>query len=70
MPNTPFSPRKVAKTSSQLHGFEERHGESCAVCKRASLKSLAFAASDSSKSSVKIAYPERNEMGKMPMVTV
>ena len=41
-----------------------------AVCHRASLKSLAFAASDSSKSSIKIAYPERNGMGKTQMVTV
>ena len=34
------------------------------------IESLAFAASDSSKSSIKIAYPERNGMGKTPMVTV
>ena len=65
-----ITPRKVAKTSTQLHGFEGCHGESFAVCNRASLKSLAFAASDSSKSSIKIAYPEGNGMGKTPMVTV
>ena len=40
-----ITPRKVAETSTQLHGFEECHGESFAVCNRASLKSLAFAAS-------------------------
>ena len=54
----------------ELHGFEECHGESFAVCNRASLKSLAFAASDSSKSSIKIAYPERNTVEKKPVVTV
>ena len=53
-------PREVTETCTQLHGFEECHGESFAVCYRASLKSLAFAASDSLKSSIKIAYPERN----------
>ena len=56
--------------SAQLHGFEGCHGESFAVCNRASLKSLAFAASDSSKSSIKIAYPERNTVGKKLMVIV
>ena len=61
---------KFAETSTQLHGFEECYGESFAVSNRASLKILAFAASDSSKSSIKIAYPERNGMGKTPMVTV
>ena len=65
-----ITPHKVAETSTQLHGFEECHGESFAVCNRASLQSLAFAAFDSSKSSIKIAYPERNGMGKTPMVTV
>ena len=65
-----ITPRKVAETSTQLYGFEECHGESFAVCNRASLKSLAFAASDSSKSSIKIAYPERNGMGKTPVVIV
>ena len=65
-----ITPRKVAETSTQLHGFEEYYGESYAVCHRVSLKTLAFAASDSSKSSIKIAYPERNGMGKTPMVTV
>ena len=45
-----ITPRKVAETSTQLYGFEECHGESFAVCNQASLKSLAFAASDSSKS--------------------
>ena len=65
-----ITPRKVAKTSTQLHGFEGCHGESFAVCNRASLKSLAFAASDSSKSSIKIAYPERNTVGKKLMVIV
>ena len=43
-----ITPRKVAETSTQLHGFKECHGESFAVCNRAFLKSLAFAASDSS----------------------
>ena len=62
--------RKVAETSPQLCGFEEYYDESLAVCHLASLKSLAFAASDSSKSSIKIAYPERNGMGKKQMVTV
>ena len=65
-----ITPRKVAETSTYLHGFEECHGESFAVSNRASLKSLALAASGSSKSSIKIAYPERNGMGKTPMVTV
>ena len=37
-----ITPRKVAETSTQLHGFEECHGESFAVCNRASLKSLAW----------------------------
>ena len=55
---------------SRLHGFEECHGESFAVCNRASLKSLTFAASDSSESSVKIAYAERNTVEKKPMVAV
>ena len=64
-----ITPRKVAETST-LHGFEECHCESFAVCNRASLKSLAFAASDLSKTSIKIAYPERNEMGKTSIVTV
>ena len=63
-------PRKVAETCTQLHGFEECHGESFAVCNRASLKSLAFAASDSSKSPIKIAYSERNTVEKKVMVTV
>ena len=48
----------------------ECHGESFAVCNRASLKSLAFAAPDSSKSSIKIAYPERNSVEKKLIVTV
>ena len=63
----------VASSSPEvplLHDFEECHGESSAVCNRASLKSLAFAASDSSKSSLKIAYPERNTVEKKPVVTV
>ena len=38
---------KFAETSTQLHGFEECYGESFAVSNRASLKILAFAASDS-----------------------
>ena len=37
---------------------------------RASLKILAFASSDSPKSSIKIPYPERNTVEKKPMVTV
>ena len=61
---------KLQKPPLKLCGFEEYYGESFAVCHRASLKSLAFAASDSSKSSIKIAYPERNGMGKTQMVTV
>ena len=65
-----ITPRKVAKTSTQLRGVEGCHGESFALCNRASLKSLAFAASDSSKSSIKIAYPERNGLGKTPVVIV
>ena len=59
-----ITPRKVAETSIHLHGFEGCHGESFAVSNRASLEFLAFAASVSSKSSIKIAYPERNGMGK------
>ena len=66
---------------SPLEGFItpvklQKHPLNCmvlrnfAVCNRASLKSLAFAASDSSKSSIKIAYPERNGIGKTPMVIV
>ena len=65
-----ITPRKVSETSTHLHGFEGCHGESFAVSNRASLEFLAFAASVSSKSSIKIAYPERNGMGKTPMVTV
>ena len=65
-----ITPRNVAEPSTHLHCFEECHGESFADCNRASLKFLAFAASVSSKSSIKIAYPERNGMGKTPMVTV
>ena len=65
-----ITPRKVAETSTHLHGFEGCHGESFAVSNRASLEFLAFASSVSSKSSIKIAYPERNGMGKTPMVTV
>ena len=49
--------------------FEQCNGESFSVSNRASLKILAFAASDSPKSSIKIAYPERNTMEKKPMVT-
>ena len=60
----------LAETSTQLHGIEECHGESFAVCNRVSLKSLAFAASDSLKSSIKIVYPERNTVGKKLMVIV
>ena len=63
-------PRKVAEICTQLHGFEECYVESFAVCNRASLKSLAFAASDSSKSPIKIAYPERNTVEKKLIVTV
>ena len=37
---------------------------------RASLKILAFAASDSPRSSIKIGYPERNGVEKKPIVTV
>ena len=40
------------------------------MCNRASLKILAFASSDSPKSSIKIPYPERNTVEKKPMVTV
>ena len=65
-----IAPRKVAETSTQLHSFEKCYGESFAVTNRASLKILAFAASDSSKSSIKIASPKRNGMGKTAMVTV
>ena len=65
-----IAPRKVAETSTQLHSFEKCYGESFAVTNRASLKILAFAASDSSKSSIKIAYPERNGLGKTPVVIV
>ena len=62
---------KVAETFTQMHGFEECHCQSAfAVSNQASLKILAFAASDSSKSSIKIACPERNGMGKTPMITV
>ena len=61
---------KLQKPPLKLCGFEEYYGESFAVCHLASLKSLAFAASDSLKSSIKIAYPERNGMGKTQMVTV
>ena len=57
-------------TATQLHDFEECHGNSFAVSNRASLNILALAASDSSKLSIKIAYPERNGMRKTPMVTV
>ena len=65
-----IKPRKFAETSTQLRGFEECHGKSFSISNRASLKFLAFAASDSSKSSSKIAYPERNGMWKTLMVTV
>ena len=41
-----------------------------AVCNQASLKSLAFAASDSPKSSIRIAYPKRNSVEKKLIVTV
>ena len=61
---------KLQKPALKLCGFEVYYGESFAVCHRASLKSLAFVDSDSSKSSIKIAYPERNGMGKTQMVTV
>ena len=65
-----ITPRKFAETSTQLRGFEECHGKSFSISNRASLKFLAFAASDSPKSSSKIAYPERNGMWKTLMVTV
>ena len=50
--------------------FDQCNGESFSVFNRASLKILAFAASDSPKSSIKIPYPERNTVEKKPMVTV
>ena len=59
-----ITPRKVAETSTQLHGLRNIMASlSLFVIERHS-------ASDSSKSSIKIAYPERNGMGKTPMVTV
>ena len=57
--------KPVAETSTQLHGFEKCHCLSFTVYNRPSLKSLAFPVSDSSKSPIKIAYPERSGMGEI-----
>ena len=62
-----ITPRKVAQG---FHSTAWFWGMSWRVSNRPSLKILAFAASDSSKSSINIAYPERYGMGKTPMVTV
>ena len=43
---------------------------SLSLSNRPLLKTLAFASSDSPKSSIKIPYPERNTVEKKPMVTV
>ena len=43
---------------------------SLSLSNRPSLKTLAFASSDSPKSSIKIPCPERNTVEKKPMVTV
>ena len=47
--------RKVAQSSSRLYGLSNVMVSPFSVSNRASLKILAFAASDSPKSSVKIA---------------
>ena len=70
---------KISCSYDECHGeswdvsavrFEQCNGASFSVSHRASLKILAFAASDSPKSSIKVAYPERNRMEKKPIVTV
>ena len=60
--------RKIAQSSTVR--FEQCIGESFSVSNRASLKILVFASSDSPKSSIKIPFPGRNTVEKMPMVTV
>ena len=61
--------RKVAESSSRLYGLSNVM-VSLSLSNRPSLKTLAFASSDSPKSSIKIPYPERNTEEKKPMVTV
>ena len=59
-----ITPRKVAETSTHLHGFEGCHGESFAVSNRASLEFLAFAASVSSSHQSKLPTLSGMEWGK------
>ena len=61
--------RKVAENSSRLYGLSNVM-VSLSLSHRPSLKTLAFASSDSPKSSIKIPYPERSTVEKKPMVTV
>ena len=61
--------RKVAESPSRLYGLSNVM-VSLSLSNRASLKILAFAASDSPKSLIKIAYHERNTVETKPMVTV
>ena len=61
--------RKVAESSSRLYGLSNVM-VSLSLSNRPSLKTLAFASSDSPKSSIKIPYPERNTVEKKPVVTV
>ncbi|CAH3024008.1 unnamed protein product [Porites evermanni] len=61
--------RKVAESFSRLYGLSNVM-VSLSLSNRASLKTLAFASSDSPKSSIKIPYPERNTVEKKPMVAV
>ena len=61
--------RKVAESSSRLYGLSNVM-VSLSLSNRPSLKTLAFASSNSLKSSIKIPYPERNTVEKKPMVTV
>ena len=61
--------RKVAESASRLYGLSNVM-VSLSLSNRPSLKTLAFASSDSPKSSIKIPYPERNTVEKKPMVTV
>ena len=61
--------RRVAESSSRLYGLSNVM-VTLSLSNRPSLKTLAFASSDSPKSSIKIPYPERNTVEKKPMVTV
>ena len=61
--------RKVPESSSRLYGLSNVM-VSLSLSNRPSLKTLAFASSDSPKSSIKIPYPERNTVEKKSMVTV